>query len=97
MPPKLGRRISFTSTLFRYAGKGGWVFAPVPKSLAPKPSRPWGRTPVEATVDGVTWTTSLWRDSKNDRSLLAVPKDKRSGKGHADTVQVVVRVVRDPD
>jgi hypothetical protein len=81
--------------LFRYPGKGGWTFAPVPKSLAPKPTRPWGRTPVEASVDGVTWTTSLWRDSKNDRSLLAVPKDRRPGKGHGDSVRIVLRVIDD--
>lgn len=95
MPSKLGRRIAFTSKLFRYSGKGAWVFAPVPKSLAPKPTRPWGRTPVEATVDDVTWRTSVWRDSKNDRSLLAVPKAKRPGKGHGDEVRVVVRVVKE--
>jgi len=90
---KVSRPIRFTATLFRYAGKGGWTFAPVPKALAPKPTRPWGRTPVDATVDGVTWRTSLWRDSKNNRSLLAVPKSKRPGKGHGDEVTVVVRVV----
>ncbi|TAK11128.1 MAG: DUF1905 domain-containing protein [Acidobacteria bacterium] len=96
MPP-LGRRIRFASVLFRYPGKGGWTFAPVPKAVAPKPTRPWGRTPVEATVDKITWTTSLWRDSKNDRSLLAVPKAKRPGKGHGDAVRVTIRVIKDED
>lgn len=89
--------LSFTSVLFRYPGKGGWTFAPVPKRLAPKPTRPWGRTPVDATVDGVTWRTSLWRDTKNDRSLLAVPKSKRAGKGHGDEVKVVLRVIDEED
>lgn len=89
------RPIRFTSVLIRYPGKGGWTFAPVPKSLAPKPTRPWGRTPVEATVDDVTWATSLWRDSKNDRSLLAVPQSRRPGKGHGDEVRVTLRVIED--
>jgi hypothetical protein len=40
------------TTLFRYPGKGGWTFAPVPKRVAPKVTRPWGRTPIVANVDG---------------------------------------------
>ena len=82
------RRGPFTATLFRYPGKGAWVFAPVPKRLAPPVTRPWGRTPVEATVDGVSWTTSVWRDSKNDRSLVAVPARVRGKKGHGDRVSL---------
>ena len=91
------RPVRFTAVLFRYPGKGGWTFAPVPKSLAPKPTRPWGRTPVDATVDGVKWRTSLWRDTKSDRSLLAVPKSKRPSKGHGDEVRVVIRVIPEDD
>lgn len=87
----------FSAVLFRYPGKGGWTFAPIPKDKAPAPTRPWGRTPVEATVDGRTWTTSVWRDNKSDRSLLAVPKSMRPGKGHGDTVQVTIRVIEDED
>ncbi|MFN0099038.1 MAG: DUF1905 domain-containing protein, partial [Gemmatimonadaceae bacterium] len=41
---------SFTATLFKYPGKGGWHFAPVPKRLAPPVTHGWGRTPVRATV-----------------------------------------------
>ena len=91
------RVIRLQATLFKYPGKGGWTFAPVPKAVAPAPTRPWGRTPVIATVDGVTWTTSLWRDTKSDRSLLAVPASKRPGKGHGDTVRVELRVIEDAD
>ncbi len=50
----------------------------------------WGRTPVRATVDGVTWATSVWR-GRNGEALLAVPKHVRRGKGHADRVRVVIR------
>lgn len=43
---------SFTAKLFRYPGKGGWHFAPVPDRLAPPVTSAWGRTPVMAAVDG---------------------------------------------
>ena len=85
----------FPTTLFRYSGKGAWYFAIIPNAVAPPATRPWGRTPVTATVDGVTWETSLWRDTKSNRSLLAVPKKHRGGKGDGDAVTVTF--VFDPD
>jgi len=78
----------FRSTLVRYPGKGGWTFAPIPKKHAPPVTRPWGRTPVRAIVDGISWETSAWRDSKSKGSLLAVPARVRGAKGHGDTVTV---------
>lgn len=88
---------SFSATLFRYPGKGGWTFAPIPKKLAPPVTRPWGRTPVRASVDGREWETSVWRDSRNDRSLLAVPQRIRSGKSHGDRVTIHLTVLDDDD
>lgn len=85
----------FTGRLFRYPGKGGWTFVPIPKRLAPPVTRGWGRTPVQATVDGLTWATSLWRDTKTDRSLLAVPARIRGAKQHGD--RVTVTFTFDPD
>ncbi len=88
----------FTATLFRYSGAGGaWTFAPIPKRLAPPVTRPWGRTPVRATVDGVSWDTSIWRDTKTDRSLLAVPARVRGKKGQGDTVRVAFSFEEDAD
>jgi hypothetical protein len=88
----------FAATLFRYSGSGGaWTFAPIPKRLAPPVTRPWGRTPVTATVDGHVWQTSIWRDTKTDRSLLAVPARVRGTKAHGDTVQVSFSFVPEPD
>ena len=85
----------FGTTLFRYSGKGAWYFAIIPAAVAPPATRPWGRTPVTATVDGATWETSIWRDTKSNRSLLAVPKKYRGGKGDGDAVTVTFRF--DPD
>ncbi|MBX3172932.1 MAG: DUF1905 domain-containing protein [Gemmatimonadaceae bacterium] len=80
---------SFTATLFRYEGPGGWHFAPVPERLAPPVTHGWGRTPVTATVDGQTWETSVWR-GKDGRTLLAVPKHVRKQKGDGDRVRVTI-------
>lgn len=83
-------RVSFTATLFKYPGPGGWHFAPVPAAKAPSATHGWGRTPVRATVDDVTWATSVWWDSKSERTLLAVPKKVRGAKGDGDRVQVIL-------
>lgn len=80
----------FTAVLFKYPGKGGWHFAPVPHELAPPVTEGWGRTPVTATVDGTTWSTSVWR-GKDGRTLLAVPARVRGNKGHGDTVHAEIR------
>ena len=84
----------FRARLFRYPGKGGWTFAPVPKRHAPPVTRGWGRTPVVATVDGHTWPTSAWRGS-DGRTLLAVSSHVRGPKGHGDMVSV--SLAWDPD
>lgn len=91
------RRGPFATTLVRYQGKGAWYFAIIPKAMAPPVTRPWGRTPVTATVDGVTWTTSVWRDSKSHGSLLAVPKKHRGAKGDGDLVTVTLEFEPDDD
>lgn len=90
------RRVSFEATLWRYPGKGGWHFAPVPPELAPTWTRGWGRTPVVATVDGHTWETSVWR-GKNGRVELAVPRHVRGAKGEGDVVAVTLRYARADD
>ena len=85
MPKPLGGR--FMATLFRYPGKGGWTFAPVPDRYAPPVTHGWGRTPVTATVNGTTWETSVWR-GKDGRTLLAIPKQVRGTLGDGDVVKV---------
>lgn len=82
--------VTFTATLFRYPGKGGWHFAPVPAAKAPSTRLGWGRSPVRATVDGTTWDTSVWWDSKSKKTLLAVPKKVRGTKEHGDRVKVTL-------
>ena len=93
-PPTAGVRApyggEFTATLHQLPGKGGWTFVQVPEEFAPRVTHGWGRTPVHATVDGVAWDTSVWR-GESGRTLLAVPKPVRRGKGDGDPVRVAIR------
>lgn len=82
--------VTFRSKLFKYPGKGGWHFAPVPDKYAPPVTHGWGRTPVQAEVNGHVWDTSVWR-GKDGRTLLAVPAKVRGEKGDGDTVRVTLR------
>jgi hypothetical protein len=80
-------RVRFKSKLLRYPGPGGWTFARVPEKYAPPVTDGWGRTPVLAVVDGRSWETSVWRDTRHG-TLLAVPKRVRGAKGDGDVVEV---------
>jgi hypothetical protein len=76
---RIVHRGPFATTLRRIPGKGGWTYVSVPKKLAPPITRAWARTPVRATIDGVEWTTSIWR-AKTGEGFLPVPKRVRAAK-----------------
>ncbi len=82
---------AFDATLVRWPGAASWVFAPVPDEHAPDTAGPFGRVPVTATVDGRTWATSVWRDSRAGW-LLPVPARIRGGKDAVDVVTAEVTV-----
>jgi hypothetical protein len=77
----------FRAVLSRIPGKGGWTYVRVPKRWAPPITRAWGRTPIAAELDGVAWTTSVWR-SKDGTGFLPVPKRIRGGKEEGARVTV---------
>jgi hypothetical protein len=77
----------FRAVLARIPGKGGWTYVKVPKRLAPPITRAWGRTPIQAELDGVAWTTSVWR-SKDGSGFLPVPKRVRGDKEEGTRVTV---------
>jgi hypothetical protein len=81
---------AFSSRLFKIDGPGGWTFATIPKRHAPPVTAGWGRTPAQATVDGQTWKTSVWWDTKRQQTLLAIPKRIRGTKGDGDTVTIAL-------
>lgn len=82
----------FRGRLFRHSGPAAWHFVTVPKKWAPPPTHGWGRTPVTATVDGRTWATSVWWDTKSSSTLLPVPKRIRGAKGDGDTIVVELEI-----
>jgi hypothetical protein len=88
------QRGPFRTTLKRYPGKGGWTYVAVPKKLTPPITRAWARTPVDATVDGVSWATSIWR-SKTGGGFLPVPRRVRGDKSEGARVTVAFTFVDD--
>jgi hypothetical protein len=85
----------FTATLFHKGGKGGWTFAPLPKTIELPVTGSWGMTPVIASVDGKSWKTTVWNDTKSVSQFLPVPKKIRGSKGAGDKVLVEVRMDRE--
>ena len=81
----------FTGELVEWDGPAAWHFVRVPEVHAPDFAGAFGRVPVVATVDGVTWATSVWRD-KSSGWMLAVPKKVKGGKGDGDVVTVSIEV-----
>jgi hypothetical protein len=77
----------FKSKLIKFPGTGGWTFAEVPKKFSPPFKLEWGRTPVNATVDGKKWKTSVWTE-KSGRILLPVPKNIRGDKTEGGFVSI---------
>jgi hypothetical protein len=77
----------FRTTLRRLPGKGGWTYVSVPNKFTPPITRAWARTPVVANVDGVEWTTSVFR-SKDGTGFLPVPKRVRGEKEEGARVTI---------
>ncbi len=85
------RPAEFVAELVEWDGPTAWHFVRVPDEHAPDFAGAFGRVPVVATVDDVSWETSVWRD-KNAGWLLAVPKKVRRAKGDGDLVTVSFEV-----
>lgn len=95
---------SFKAELWLYPGEAGWHFLTLPaevaddvRALTAGASKAFGSVKVQAEVDGHSWQTSLFRDSKSASYLLPVKKDVRD-KAHlkdGDGVQVHLEVRTD--
>lgn len=81
--------VRFKAILFKYPGKGGWTFAPVPPELAPPVGGPFGMTPVLARLDGREWRTTVWRE-RSGAVLLPAPAKVRGAKKAGDEVEVEI-------
>ena len=82
--------MTFRATLWRYPGPGGWTFVTLPAEWALPVTGAFGRTPVQARVEGgVPWPTSVWQD-KVHGTILAIPKRARGAKDHGDELEVEI-------
>lgn len=81
--------MTFEAKLFRWEGPAAWVFLRVPDEHAPEVAGAFGRAPVTATVDGTTWSTSVWRH-RTEGWLLPLPAKVRGGKDDGDVVTAAI-------
>lgn len=89
----------FEATVVHWRGPSPFFFAPVPpqcgdeiKRLSTYVTYGWGMIPVEATIDGVTFSTSLF--PKNETYLLPLKNKVRQKLNltAGDTISVEMKV-----
>lgn len=64
-----------------------WYFAYLPHSIKIEAVHAFGRTPIIATLDDKTWSTSVWTE-KNGNSSIAIPKKIRGNLSEGDEVEI---------
>lgn len=71
------RRFRMRSEIFQYPGMAGWFFLTLPtrqsqiiKTQFGITARGWGSLPVEVTIGGTTWKTSIFPDRRAGAYLL---------------------------
>jgi Domain of unknown function (DUF1905) len=74
----------FSAPLWRYPGADGWHFVSVPPEMSDRIAestrgmrRGFGSVRVDVTVEGTTWRTSIFPDSKAGTYLLPIKKAVR--------------------
>jgi len=93
--------IAFIAELWRWEGDGGWYFVTVPEELSDEledahgGQHGFGSIPVEVTVGGTTWRTSLFPSSRHRAFVLPVKKQVRTREGiqEGEPVSVALLVV----
>lgn len=92
----------FTSPLWLYPGDAGWHFISVPlkesgeiKALFAGQTRGFGSLRVRVTIGDVSWTTSIFPDSKTKCYMLPVKAEvrKKVGIKPGDKVPVILEVL----
>ena len=91
--------IAFTGETIEWRGPAPFVFVAVPEEhvgevryAARQASYGWGCVPVEASVGGVEFTTSLFPRDGGYLLPLKVAVQRQAGIGLGDAVQVEMRV-----
>ena len=79
-----GIQYTFTASLWRYPGKGGWCFVSLPHNLTSEIrstmqhlEEGWGRLHVRALIGTTIWHTAIWFDTRYNTYLLPVKKEIR--------------------
>jgi hypothetical protein len=93
---------SFTTTIIYWRGPAPFFYAPLPPAEAERireisrfVTYGWGMIPVEATINGVTFTTAMFR--KNDTYYLPLKDAVRKKAGvTADDVVSIEMTVQPP-
>lgn len=90
----------FEADLWKAGGTSGWHFVSMPIPLSKEirenfqnEEEGWGRLPVQATIDGLTWDTAIWFDTKNNRYLLPIKSEIRKKKNLLDGASLSIRLL----
>ena len=91
----------FEAELWLWDGDAAWHFLTLPEDVSDEVEeqagarRGFGSVPVEVTIGGTTWSTSVFPDKTRGAFILPVKKQVRSREGlevgDVVTVQLVVR------
>lgn len=90
---------TFKTQLWAPDGPAAWCFATLPPDLSKRIRtlttglrRPFGSCRVTASIGDVSWTTSLFADTRRDAFLLPVKADvrRKTGVKVCDTVAITV-------
>jgi hypothetical protein len=92
----------FVAELWIYHGEGAWHFVTLPEEYAPEVkviSQGWqdkgfGSVKVSVSVEGISWSTSLFPDRKSGSYILPVKKEIRSrlNVGAGDKLSISLRL-----
>lgn len=96
------KRYAFKAKVWVWQGPAAWHFAGVDPDVAAKirksrehlPRIGWGAVPVQVTIGGTTWKTSIFPDKKSGTYLLPLKAEvrKKEGVGEGDTVSITLEI-----
>ena len=78
-------KYEFSSSMWKYAGKGGWHFISLPEEMASEiraairsEEEGWGRLKATVQIGSSRWDTAIWYDTKQKTYLLPVKAEVRN-------------------
>lgn len=91
---------TFSANIWRYSGKDPWYFITVPPDYAEEirsltrglPNKGYGTVKVEALVDELRWSTSIFPDKTRGSYLMPIKKEIRLKLGVTDGDQIEVDI-----